>query len=231
MSRLSVREAKRIHAALTNSNSVITRPNQVKAFYRDSHLHTKSSDNNAGWLFEDLLGECVGVVSQKRWKRVRGHFDSHFTRGAAAEQTVMFIAEAESFLDSLKSSQNETVIDPANDLKYCPFYMVAGIFFGPLTSQQRETLHRIGPGREALFREAFMGGVNRFKLTKYLPNSALSRLRIFQSEWEQFVREAAEIARQRGSGSIKSLWKLVQTNELSMSEVWSLRSSFALQYD
>jgi hypothetical protein len=114
----------------------------------------------------------------------------------------------------------ETInIDPAVDLKYCPFFMVAGIFFGPLTLQQRDRLHDIGPAREELFKETFKGGINRFVITKYLPGSALSRLRGFQNRWEIFVRDASRQALIQGSGSIVPLWKAVEDKQLGMLEV------------
>jgi hypothetical protein len=55
----------------------------------------------------------------------------------------------------MNPSGESITIDPAVDLKYCPFLMVAGIFFGPLAPQQRDRLYNIGPAREELFKEAF----------------------------------------------------------------------------
>jgi cytochrome P450 len=198
---------------------VITKPSQVKAFYKDSHIHLKSSDNNAGWLFAELLGQCVGVVSQNRWKRVRRHFDGHFTRPESVARIGTFISDAKNFIFGMNPSGKSITIDPAVDLKYCPFFMVAGIFFGPLTPQQRDRLHDIGPAREELFKEAFQGGINRFVITKYLPGSALSRLRRFQNEWEVFVRDASRRALTQGSGAIIPLWKAVEEEKLSMPEL------------
>ncbi|KAF2280366.1 cytochrome P450 [Westerdykella ornata] len=198
---------------------VLTKPAHIKAFYKDSHVHIKSSDNNAGWLFAELLGECVGVVSQKRWKRVRGHFDSHFTRPVSINRTGQFVSDAREFLQPWNNSKGTFHIDPANDLKYCPFFMVAGIFFGRLTPDQRKTLSSLGPPREELFRETFMGGINRFRITKYFPRSAISRLRAFQKAWEDFVRDAAERASSHDNGAIVSLWEAVQNNKLSMREL------------
>jgi hypothetical protein len=119
----------------------------------------------------------------------------------------------------MNPSGESITIDPAVDLKYCPFLMVAGIFFGPLAPQQRDRLYNIGPAREELFKDALQGGINRFVITKYLPGSALSRLRGFQNEWEVFVRDASERALTQGSGAIIPLWKAVKEKQLSMPEV------------
>ncbi|KAF2092842.1 cytochrome P450, partial [Rhizodiscina lignyota] len=197
---------------------VMTKPDQVRAFYKDSHKHIKAADNNAGWLFAELLGSCVGVVSQKRWRRVRTHFDGHFTRTAALDKVRLFTSDAREFVRILNEGEEERIINPTNDLKYCPFFMVAGIFFGGLTAGQRKKLSTLGPQREELFRETFMGGINRFALTKYLPGSALSRLRSFQRDWEAFVKGAYEQARSNGNGAIVSLWEamLLQTLDESL---------------
>ncbi|TFB01505.1 Cytochrome P450 monooxygenase roqR [Trichoderma ghanense] len=197
---------------------VITKPEHVQAFYRDSHTHLKASDNNAGWLFGELLGSCVGVVSQGRWVRVRTPFEHHFIRPAAAQKCSLFISEARAFLRSLKN-EVESVINVTDDLKYCPFFMVASIFFGPLTTAQRNELHSIGPLREELFRHAFSGGVNRYAFAKYLPGSALPKLRKFQGLWEGFVKKACHEARSSRESAIVSLWEAVEHGDISKEEL------------
>ncbi|KAL2135477.1 hypothetical protein VTI74DRAFT_8336 [Chaetomium olivicolor] len=130
---------------------VLTKPEHVKAFYKDSHMHIKARDNNSGWLFGELL-------------------------------------EAGDFLRSLNDSEEECIIiNAANDLKYCPFFMVASIFFGELATEMRKELAALGPLREALFRDTFMGGISRYSIGKYLPGSAMSHLRDFQRRWETLV--------------------------------------------
>ncbi|PTB75340.1 cytochrome P450 [Trichoderma longibrachiatum ATCC 18648] len=197
---------------------VITKPEHVQAFYKDSHNHIKASDNNSGWLFGELLGSCVGVVSQKRWVRVRTPFEHHFTRPAASQRCSLFIHEARSFLQSLNKKE-ESIVNVTDDLKYCPFFMVASIFFGPLASGQRDEMYKIGPLREELFRHAFSGGVNRYSFAKYLPGSALPKLREFQSLWEGFVKKACSEAHSSSGSAIVSLWEAVEHGEISKDEL------------
>ncbi|KAL6895114.1 cytochrome P450 [Trichoderma evansii] len=198
---------------------VITRSDHVQAFYKDSHKHIKASDNNSGWLFGELLGSCVGVVSQKRWARVRAPFEYHFTRPASLSKSQLFINEARSFLHLMTKENEEIIINVTNDLKYCPFFMVASIFFGPLTTYQRDAISNIGPLRESLFRDAFSGGVNRYSLAKYLPGSALPRLRDFQRLWEDFVKKAYDETAHSSEGAIGSLWEAVERAEISKEEL------------
>lgn len=185
-------------------------------------MHIKATDNNNGWLFGELLGSCVGLVSQQRWRRVRKPFESHFTRSASVMRTGSYIAEAGEFLHALNSSGSDYTINTTDGLKYCPFFMVASIFFGNLTAEQRKELYALGPLREALFRDTFMGGINRYAIAKYFPGSAMPRLRDFQRRWEAFVRRAYEkvaTAKPNGSAAIVDLWESMENGRLSMPEV------------
>uniref|UniRef100_A0A8H7K5R2 Cytochrome P450 monooxygenase n=1 Tax=Bionectria ochroleuca TaxID=29856 RepID=A0A8H7K5R2_BIOOC len=198
---------------------VLSTPEQVQEFYRDSHLHIKAADNNSGWLFAELLGSCVGVVSQNRWKRVRRPFEHPFSRTSALTRPRTFIHEARDFLSVLNPNNEIRTINTSNDLKYCPFFMVASIFFGVHTQAQRNQLQQLGPPREELFRRAFMGSMNRYGIAKYFPGSALSLLRQFQGQWETFVKEAYERAIDTGDGSIVPLWEAVNRGDMSMQEL------------
>ncbi|KAH0490128.1 hypothetical protein TgHK011_001611 [Trichoderma gracile] len=97
--------------------------------------------------------------------------------------------------------------------------MVASIFFGPLTTGQRDEMYTIGPLREQLFRHAFSGGVNRYPFAKYLPGSALPKLRQFQRLWEDFVKKAYNEARPSSESAIVSLWKAVEHGGISKEEL------------
>lgn len=182
-------------------------------------MHVKATDNNSGWLFAELLGSCVGVVSQQRWKRVRKPFDHSFSRPAALTRPKSFIHEARDFFQVLNPDKQQQIINTSNDLKYCPFFMVASIFFGIHTTTQRNDLRALGPPREDLFRLTFMGGMNRYSITKYLPGSALPLLYKFQGQWETFVKNAYQRSIQTGDGTIVSLWEAMENDDMSKKEV------------
>jgi hypothetical protein len=186
-------------------------------------MHVKATDNNSGWLFGELLGSCVGVVSQGRWRRLRKPFDSHFTRSASVMKVRPFITETTKFLESIKNNGQEggcIIINAANDLKYCPFFMVASIFFGELTAETRNELAMLGPPREALFRDAFKGGIGRYAIGKYLPGSAMLRLRDFQRRWASLVRRAYEEADagKWNAAAMGDLWMAMENGDISMQE-------------
>lgn len=203
-------------------DSVLTKPEHVQAFYKDSHMHTKAADNNSGWLFGELLGLCVGVVSHERWRTLRKPFEAHFTRSASVRKVRPFVTEAGQFLACLKNNGRggECIINAANDLKFCPFFMVASIFFGELTTETRNELAMLGPLREALFRDTFMGGISRYAIGKYLPGSAMLRLRNFQRRWASLVRRAyeeADAGKQHGA-AMGDLWVAMENGDISMQE-------------
>ncbi|KAM0255921.1 hypothetical protein ACHAQJ_005322 [Trichoderma viride] len=97
--------------------------------------------------------------------------------------------------------------------------MVASIFFGPLATHQREAMYMIGPLRETLFRDAFSGGINRYGFAKYLPGSAMPKLREFHRLWENFVRQAYDEAVIGNGGAIVSLWEAMERAEISKEEM------------
>jgi hypothetical protein len=122
----------------------------------------------------------------------------------------------------MNKGDKELIINATNDLKYCPFFMVASIFFGPLDTHQRDAMYKIGPLREALFRDGFSGGINRYEFAKYLPSSAMPKLREFQRLWEDFVKKAYDEATLGNGGAIISLWEAVERAEISKEEVWCI---------
>lgn len=229
---------------------VLSKPEQAQRFYRDSHLHIKAKDNNSGWLFGELLGQCVGLVSLDRWRTLREQVDPPFSRPAAIGHTAMLARQArdfvaERFLSSSSSSSSSPLLPadgrirlrPAADLKLCPFFMVADIFFGPLDAAQRAALAELAPLREDLFKDAFRGGVSRFAFGKYLPGSGSrvrARLREFQDGWHAFVREAygkAVAAQGQQKGELQEeekkkgelppvvqLWEAVERGDIPMVE-------------
>jgi gliotoxin/aspirochlorine/mycotoxins biosynthesis cytochrome P450 monooxygenase len=199
--------------------SVLSTTAHVQEFYKDSHKHIKAGDNNAGWLFQELLGECVGVVSLQRWRNQRQHFDASFTRTAANGYTNVLISQARHYVQELKLREDET-INPANDLKHAPFLMVATVLFGPLSQVQSQELLELAPLREDLFRVCFKGGVNRIRLGRYLPWSASSSLRKFQKRWTTFVDRSYQQAKQQGfEGPVVHVWESAKEGSISFKEV------------
>ncbi|CAI7602438.1 unnamed protein product [Penicillium glandicola] len=199
--------------------SVLTEPHQIKQYYRHSHKHIKSVDNNAGWLFHEILGSCVGVVSLGQWVNLRKAVDQPFTRTAAATYTGDFILQVRQYIDNLGDS-SRLVFDPVGDMKDCAFLVVAQLFFGSLCPSQRHALLQLGVLREDLFKHTFKGGLNRFSWLRYFPGSAQGQLATFQRRWELFVLEAYQQAAKKPhpQAPIVELWEKVQDGEITKPE-------------
>ncbi|KAI9875214.1 MAG: hypothetical protein M1830_008757, partial [Pleopsidium flavum] len=122
------------------------------------------------------------------------------------------IRQSREFIDDLplrapNFRQNHT-ITPADDLKLFPFFVVANIFFGNLSCEQKDSLCELAPLREELFKEVIKGGINRTALSKYLPTPGNRLLSAFQKRWRNFTQNAYEEAKRKGADvPIVSLWE------------------------
>nr|ABV48727.1 cytochrome P450 monooxigenase [Penicillium lilacinoechinulatum] len=183
---------------------VLTTPAHAAQFYRTSHRHTKASNNNSGWLFGEVLGVCVGLLSGSDWRRVRQYVEEPFSRPSAGRYTERFIDQARAYIqndlqvaaDCLTEVSGGISFEPARALQFFPFFTMAEILFGPLSSSQREVLVGLAPLREGLFKEVIRGGVNRLSIAPYLPWSGVRLLNTFQKQWRIFVEDAYAAALQ-----------------------------------
>jgi cytochrome P450 len=186
--------------------SVLTRPSHTRTYFRNSNHHVKAADNNSGWLFGEVLGSCVGLVSGARWHALRNELEPCFTHSAATAHVTTIIEAAKSFVSSELPSptlddQTGTYvvpINPSRDLQFFPFFVVAGVLFGvPLSDAQRIALRDLAPLREELFREVIRGGINRWGILARLFGSRGTKLLVeFHTKWLRFVEEAYGSAKQ-----------------------------------
>ncbi|CEJ82321.1 hypothetical protein VHEMI02392 [[Torrubiella] hemipterigena] len=204
---------------------VLTKPEHLRDFYRDSDKHIKAVNNNSGWLVGELLGSCLGLVSQERWQRVRTHWSHLFTPTLAQSYTPVAINHAREYVDRLLQSQPnnvDTVIqfDVVDGLKLYPFITVAEILFGLLSEKQEKTLIGLVPEREELFRLGIKGGINRTRLAPLLQTKAYRMLCKYQASWRAFVVDAYESSRALDKNAmVEELWgKVVNDNGMSEQE-------------
>ncbi|KAL4863831.1 hypothetical protein BDV12DRAFT_201697 [Aspergillus spectabilis] len=208
---------------------VITTPAHAKQFFRASHHHIKAANNNSGWLFGEVLGVCVGLLSGSDWKRVRFHVEGHFSHPAATGYTADFIALARGYLrttflagaeQGLKNKPG-IIIEPAKALQFYPFFGVAQTLFGPLSPEQKDQLVSLAPLREELFKEVIRGGVNRLSIAPYLRSRGARLLDQFQSQWERFVVDAYKTAVSRTQPPaplVIPLWNSYKSGDITKRE-------------
>jgi cytochrome P450 len=169
--------------------------------FKDSHLHTKSFNFDAGWLFGELVGKAVGLLSGKDWIRVRDVFAPSFHRAKVDEYLPAMQRRVKQSLDELHASQRVhkdgvLTINLAEDLRLLSFWVLCDILYGDITPDMEANLLKIVSEREQVWENVTAGGLSRLSIGRYLPTASKRSLKLFRSHWLQFNRQACNRARQ-----------------------------------
>lgn len=181
---------------------VLTDPEDVKTVFKDSDLHCKGINNDAGWLMGEILGSCLGLISGAQWRQVRAVTGEAFTyHGATTSLSRITTITREYLIDlGLHGRLAKGKLDPVKDLHMLPFWIVADNLYGDLTPDLRSQLQSLIPLREGLFGRVIRGGVTRFSWSRVLPTSTNRDLDEFRERWGHFndtVYEKCQQARSR----------------------------------
>lgn len=193
----------------------------MRVVFKDSNNHTKAVNNNSGYLFGELLGQCVGLISGGQWSRVRSVTEPPFHRSTVSTYVPAVRERTRAFLERLwseKGKKDEAWLRPADDLKNLPFLITADIVYGTLTTELEAELRALGHRREALFQNIMQGGLSRFAISAYLPWMKGNRdMAAFQSRWKSFNDKAYRSALDRGltSAPIVTLYSRVGPSGMS----------------
>lgn len=142
----------------------------------------------------ELLGKCVGLIGGAEWQRVRGITAARFSHKDAASYIPRIIEITEKHFQDLHRSGrlSEKRLHPVQDLKFLPFWVVADILYGKLTSEMVKELEDLIRLREALWDRMIQGGATRFSWTKYLPVKVNRNLHEFKRRWATFNQTARD---------------------------------------
>ncbi|KAI0114676.1 putative cytochrome P450 monooxygenase [Hypoxylon sp. NC0597] len=202
---------------------VLTRPEHLRNVFKDSDKHFKAVNNNSGYFMSQLLGKCVGLISGEEWKSVRTCVEHPFLRKSAAEYVPLVKKHIKMHFDELWQyrSLSEELLDPAEDLKLLPFWIVAEVFYGQLTPAMMAELREMAPEREALFKEVIKGGISRFSFSRYLPTKANQSLANFLTRWRVFNNKAYELALASGitTAPIVQMYELVRKGTMTSDQL------------
>lgn len=111
---------------------------------------------------------------------------------------------------------NQSLLNPVEDLKLLPFWIVAEILYGELSKELLQMLEKLIPLRESLFRRVIGGGITRFWWSRYLPIAALTDLVKFEAEWSQFNDLAQQhAARQSSQVHIVRLYEAMESGSMT----------------
>lgn len=203
-------------------HSVLTRPDHLRTVFKDSNKHRKAVDNNSGYLMSQVLGQCVGLVSGNEWQTLRKVTEAPFQHKTVNAYVADVREQVKAYLHHLEAGKNFSrgMLDPALDMKMLPFFVVAQLFYGPLSAEMVERLRELAPLREELFRHVIRGGLSRFRFSRILPTRANHLLATFKKQWATFNTSAYERAVALGLDvPIISMFKAVQSSQVSMEQL------------
>ncbi|OAA63434.1 dimethylallyl transferase [Niveomyces insectorum RCEF 264] len=165
---------------------VLTKPEDVKAFYSDSSLHVKSASSNGGWLFHQLLGDCMGLINGDRWKRIRVRFSTYFVHRAITEISPRLETAAGQYVDQLGADGAGSIEIHAGNTARFPFMTTAEYVYGPLSESEKASLWSLGQRSLGLMGSVLSGGVYRFKIYEWLRPQTHQCLTQFERDWTLF---------------------------------------------
>ncbi|KAL8648014.1 MAG: hypothetical protein Q9210_005226 [Variospora velana] len=168
----------------------------VYTVFKDSDRHLKAVNNNSGWLMGQLLGSCVGLVSGQEWGTLRSATEKPFLHNCVTSYTTRIEQRTQKHFDLLHATcrLDRGVLNPVEDLRLLPFWIIADILYGDLSGAMEAQLLALIPIRESLFRRMISGKATRFSFYRYLPTTTNRDLAIFKESWKAFNDEAYQRA-------------------------------------
>ncbi|KAL4939195.1 hypothetical protein BDV06DRAFT_231237 [Aspergillus oleicola] len=189
---------------------VVGDPNAIKSIFIDSGAHLKALNMNSGWVTSELMGDCLGLANNDDWSRIRDVMGGPFHQRTAPSYVSLMEAQIEKTFKRLDQASASTgkgdgmILDPAQELLYLPFFILAEILYGYLDEEMEQQLRDIASLRENLWNNAMGGGTARFSIGKYLPGTLGAKLRLrvstFHRRWKEFNDAAYARAKAQEKG-------------------------------
>lgn len=192
--------------------------------FKDSNMHIKGKAMDSGWLCGEILGQCLGLLNQDDWTRARAPFIDTFHRNKSSSYIPLIERRVHRQFQMLQKAEQlkdkHILINPSDDLKFLPFWVLCDIIYGDLTADMETQLQEIVDLREGLWNEVISGGISRFSFSRLFPTSTNRRLRMFTEKWTQFNDQAHKRARENyPSHPIITFYNALQQGSLSKMEL------------
>ncbi|KAF3797720.1 O-methyltransferase aclM [Colletotrichum gloeosporioides] len=173
----------------------------LQEVFKDSDKHSKAPANNSGFYMNQLLGQCLGLISGPDWRAVRGAMEAPFQRNHVASQVENFQRLVQQHFADLhaqgESNLANGLLHPVNDLAMLPFRIIAEMFYGRLPPEVVKLLEDLVPLRTHIFNDhVIRGGLYRFSWARFFPTAANADLARFKSSWKKFNQMALAYALQ-----------------------------------
>jgi cytochrome P450 len=205
--------------------SILTRPDDIKAVYRDSDTHFKAGNVNAGWVLGELIGDGVGLLSSSDWKRVHAVVAPPFAQKATAYASLVMSRVQRHFAAIEQSREQQRLkplhLKPTEDLNSIPFWVLSDIVYGELPGAMNEELAALIDLRNQIWAYTFKGGWSLLSIHKHCSPTVSKKLQEFEQRWEAFNDQAHDHILAKGTVSlpIVSLHQAVQEGRVKRSEV------------
>ncbi|KAI3326356.1 putative cytochrome P450 monooxygenase [Xylariaceae sp. AK1471] len=192
---------------------VLTSPEDVKTVFKDSDMHNKAVNNDAGWLMGEILGKCLGLISRDDWRRVHASVAGAFTLTSASASISRAAKLIEEHFSALHQDGklNKGLLNPTKDLRLLPFWITAEHLYGTITPGIRDELQAMIPLTDSLFSRVVQGGMTRYSWFKYLPTKTNRDLKEFKERWRSFNDAIyAECASEKPNAPIVQIYKSIE---------------------
>ena len=205
----------------TKPEVVLTRPEHIRAVFKDSDKHVKAVNSNSGYFMQELLGQCLGLISGREWVNLKNTVQAPFIHSSMATHVQLLEESVSRFIGDLRAKKaQDSDLDPIQDLKMLPFYILARILYGTLTAETEAKLEELARDREKLFRHVIHGGLTRFKFARLLPTKANKELTTFRRKWRAFNDRVVNDGRlAKNQPAIVLMHRDVELQKITMEEL------------
>lgn len=228
---------------LTFFHSVITTPEDLKNFSTDANEHPKTPNVNLGWFVGELLGQAMGLLYGRDWKRLRKIFDPAFTHNAAVARIDVVDQAARVYVDGLENSvgvKHDTPRDASSfslpvlrTFTKFPYFLTARAIYGPMSEAEECDLWSITEKRISLNQYWVGGGPYRFEaVARMYDGPAVQRLREFNKEWRDYNARMVDVRRTQGEMvPIVAYWEEFEKGNMALVEVSSWFSATCTSFN
>ncbi|KAJ5879745.1 Cytochrome P450 E-class group I [Penicillium solitum] len=201
--------------------NVITRPEDVKSFHADSPSHRKSPSSNGGWFFHQVLGDCMGLINDQRWKDVRAQLHAYFTHAAVVKSRDFLSGFTIDYFHRFEAKEtNPFKLQAVTSFSRFPFLATAEYLYGPLTEAEKDQLWTLGQRSLGLMVHILEGGVYRFGICRWLQPKQYRQLKEFEKDWTEFNETIVEARKSRDeSPPVVEAWGAVDEGVVTKKEM------------
>ena len=171
----------------------------------------------------EILGKCVGLTSGTEWQALHSVTSVSFLHTKATGYISLIERRTKQHFDFLQSQGrlSQGLINPVDDLKLLPFWIIADIIYGELSSDMKAELQALIPVRELLFRQMILGKLSRFGFSKYLSSEINRNLFRFKKAWGTFNDAAHKRSLADGTSTpIVQMYSEVQSGTISHDQLY-----------